>query len=696
MTYIKSMIRINDTHFEQFWQAIASHNVIRQETAIRIFGLNATNSKGESMLIRAAQSLDLIALRFLIGKGADMALRANNGETALFAASKEDDRSAPEAIQILLTAGAGPNDIGEDNYTPLIMTAHYRELLSNMRTLRQGGANVNLHEPKEGIFPLFHAAYGGNIEAMEDLLDNGADIDEVTHGHETALYAAVNQRKIGAARLLLERNAKPNIQATPNGGSQSALDMLICGYRGKKDDDFIELLLQHGAVPGYAVGLAIEKELLSVLKIFHKHRCNWNATCGLEGSKPIHYASRYDKSQIMRWLLNLGVVDPDIENEDGNTSLHLACSFKAEAAFNVLIEHVQHIDRQNKARVTPLYLASQSGSLPMVQKLLQKGANVELQTEDGSTALHIAATEWDLAIELLRNGADPNVQTKMGNTPLHFAAQDGRVRSVDALLRNGANPKLVRADGTTPLFLAHQFGHRECVNLIVRAFYGDNKDIRKIQLLSDVLIPGTDIRIVTFKPKFAEPCEKTNEPTYESPPEKSTMSGTSYLREQGFTDEQINQMRQPAGPEVESKPIVVETLDPAAIKWFGGAIKGDDPNVRYIEGTNKSHNCFLYLAPNCRQEPFTAMVMKFASAVGEQGIKRLKGFAHSFNLHFKGKLYSMRFTDEVKILNSEERLLCCRLLSDDGTTTLLIACHYLPTGLHSKHTQNSLPKLIIL
>jgi ankyrin repeat protein len=71
-----------------------------------------------------------------------------------------------------------------------------------------------------GLTPLLHAARQGHVEAIEALLDRGADIDQVGGGDGTTplLIATINGQ-FDAAMLLLERGGDPNIASSLNGAT---------------------------------------------------------------------------------------------------------------------------------------------------------------------------------------------------------------------------------------------------------------------------------------------------------------------------------------------------------------------------------------------------------------------------------------------------------------------------------------------
>jgi ankyrin repeat protein len=62
----------------------------------------------------------------------------------------------------------------------------------------------------------------------------------------------------------------------------------------------------------------------------------------------------------------------------------------------------------------------------------------------GQTDLHSAARDGDVerVKKLLEKGANPNVQDEAGLTPLHWAADVGSVDMVKFLLEHGADPNV--------------------------------------------------------------------------------------------------------------------------------------------------------------------------------------------------------------------------------------------------------------
>jgi ankyrin repeat protein len=136
------------------------------------------------------------------------------------------------------------------------------------------------------------------------------------------------------------------------------------------------------------------------------------------------------------------------------------------SAVNLALDEGAAIDCVNRAQCTPLMLASRAGDVSVVRALIERGANVNQQTELG-TALSDAAIAGfdDIVAELLAHGADPNIGSDARLRPLWRAVASGASaqQCVTLLLEHGAQPDIRDADGITPLMMAIQNGDVEIV-----------------------------------------------------------------------------------------------------------------------------------------------------------------------------------------------------------------------------------------
>lgn len=103
--------------------------------------------------------------------------------------------------------------------------------------------------------------------------------------------------------------------------------------------------------------------------------------------------------------------------------------------------------------------------------LLDQHADVNVRSEDGSTALLWAAHWNDLqtAERLVRAGADANAANDLRMTPLSQACTNGSAAFVNLLLKAGANPDTPIGTGETPLMTCARVGAVDAVRaLLVR------------------------------------------------------------------------------------------------------------------------------------------------------------------------------------------------------------------------------------
>jgi len=113
------------------------------------------------------------------------------------------------------------------------------------------------------------------------------------------------------------------------------------------------------------------------------------------------------------------------------------------------------IDCRNRDGWTPLMLASARGHLPVVQKLIEAGADYALtETDLGYTALHLAA--WNNRPEVVTYlcgdvGCPVDPEGENWRTPLMLAANWGAVSALKALLAFGAEPTRADIRGKTAI-----------------------------------------------------------------------------------------------------------------------------------------------------------------------------------------------------------------------------------------------------
>ncbi len=125
------------------------------------------------------------------------------------------------------------------------------------------------------------------------------------------------------------------------------------------------------------------------------------------GNTPLHnivgssYRINNEKTRenICRLLLSKNA-DPTVQNQNGDTALHMACSMDEanEALIELLLERMENVNVQNKKGETPLHclvraLSITKGHVSVCWLLLSKNADPTVQDKEGNTALHIASSK---------------------------------------------------------------------------------------------------------------------------------------------------------------------------------------------------------------------------------------------------------------------------------------------------------------
>jgi len=121
------------------------------------------------------------------------------------------------------------------------------------------------------------------------------------------------------------------------------------------------------------------------------------------------------------------------------------------------------------ANFSLLHFACWNGDAGAAIDLLARGADVDAQTDDGSTPLHLACSRdrADIAVTLIGRGANIASEARDGSTPLHLACWHGNARCVEALVDRGADPRAAAVDGSTPLHVACSRGHTAIAAMLI-------------------------------------------------------------------------------------------------------------------------------------------------------------------------------------------------------------------------------------
>ncbi len=166
-------------------------------------------------------------------------------------------------------------------------------------------------------------------------------------------------------------------------------------------------------------------------------------------------AIELDQAEVVTALLQRGF-DPDSPSPQGQPALMLAMQKSSRKVVGVLMDwKTTNLSIHNPQMETPLMLAAITNQLDWVQKLIERGADVN---QKGWTPLHYAATKGNIDIMrlLIENHAYLDAESPNGTTPLMMAAHYGTPLATKLLLEEGADPRLQNQLGLTALAFAKQ------------------------------------------------------------------------------------------------------------------------------------------------------------------------------------------------------------------------------------------------
>ncbi|XP_073705503.1 transient receptor potential cation channel subfamily A member 1a [Garra rufa] len=459
-------------------------NVVALEKHTRYLDIRDNN--GASPMHYAASMGHFRIIRLIVQITGQQELNASDeeGNTPLHWAVQKDQ---PGSCSVLLTLGADPNILNNNQQSPLHMAVSLSKNFVLEQLVSHKQTDVNL-EGDLGNTPVILAASLDNHEALVILYKHGAKFCRQNKlGHFPIHAAAFAGAKKSLEVILLKgEEVGLSIDTHINYVDKSCSSALHLAVRGGNLDT-IKLCIAYGAKieqqqcdKSTALHFACSQGAIEVVKVmlstYHKVCDLINITDGANQT-PLHKAAIFDHFELSEYLISQGA-DIDFVDCKGHSPLLLATSCGAWRTVNLLISHGADLKKKDKSGCNFLHLAilQPRGLKNLPTEVLQHESVRELLNDEdieGCTPLHYACR---LGIpESVKNmlGLEVSLdqKSKQKKSALHFAAEYGRINTCHRLLEMVTDTRLLNEGdekGLTPLHLASRGGHVKVVELLLR------------------------------------------------------------------------------------------------------------------------------------------------------------------------------------------------------------------------------------
>lgn len=295
-------------------------------------------------------------------------------EISIFDAIQSDSESCVKSLLLYGTDLTRVNSIG---LTPLSFAKKYEK--ENMVTLIYDYLR-NIDKIKKGIYPINYMTIYGDVFQLNSTIKNGADVNVFDSTDNTPLGHAYKHQKADCIKLLLESGASPNMGKVRHKLFRSnVIEILDSPFKAAIDNNdirHVKLFLRYGAIvrrKGYdmseyaeSIGhfkcskimkkhmLHTKESIYSLRDIFESvHIKHFGNTTLLRkiifdgtnlnvsndnGITPLMKTVMDDMEEHIELMLTAGV-DPDMQDDDGNTALYFAIYNDLKYTVKILLEY---------------------------------------------------------------------------------------------------------------------------------------------------------------------------------------------------------------------------------------------------------------------------------------------------------------------------------------------------------------------
>lgn len=272
---------------------------------------------------------------------------------------------------------------------------------------------------------LHAAVIKSDVEAVAQLLAQGADINARDGLKNTALHLAIKRGDVGILQLLCN-NSKIDVNVKNDMG-RTGLEIAV-----RKDDlTMTNIMIEAGADLNIinksgktALHAAVKNNNTEMIECLLKNGANVNARDHLKETA-LHCAVKNNKNFKVCELLLVNQADPNLQNLYGNSPVHILLQNERSIKFiELFLRYKANGDLKNLKDETPSHIAAEHHDFEAIKLFLDYGSDVNRINEYyKETFLHqaCAVRNYSMIKYLLKKGAHVDALDYKRRTPVMIA-----------------------------------------------------------------------------------------------------------------------------------------------------------------------------------------------------------------------------------------------------------------------------------
>lgn len=264
-----------------------------------------------------------------------------------------------------------------------------------------------------------------------------------------------------------------------------------------------EVLTLHAKESGRTIlHCAIEFNKFEIVELILEYQEDINCRDN-DGATPLHYAARDSNLSMLQLILQKGGKIHDVD-DCGASIMHYCVTNQhhSEEIFLYLISKGLNVNSLDYTKASPLHYASRTDNVSIIKTLAACGANLFSYDAYGQTALHHAASSYQLYAQpllyLIDEGLSIDEPDNAGNRPIHHAALNNQTSQLFVLCKKTSYIDLPNAQGFTPLCYAILNSNRKMTDLLLSKGANANLHVmgKPLLLMAIYSCPEKDIGII--------------------------------------------------------------------------------------------------------------------------------------------------------------------------------------------------------